>query len=70
MKLIIAALSLTCAAAFTPAAPSLIQRSAAAPVAAQTVLFADPNEEEAGLDLDLEEIAVIAFVGFVRGRIC
>eukprot|EP00569_Conticribra_weissflogii_P006464 CAMPEP_0171329718 /NCGR_PEP_ID=MMETSP0878-20121228/1491_1 /TAXON_ID=67004 /ORGANISM="Thalassiosira weissflogii, Strain CCMP1336" /LENGTH=77 /DNA_ID=CAMNT_0011829823 /DNA_START=54 /DNA_END=287 /DNA_ORIENTATION=- len=51
MKLAIVALLVSGATAFTPSIPYLATRSAVA-----TQVFAEPENEEGGLDLDLEEM--------------
>ena len=54
MKLAIATLLVCGVAAFTPSTPTFVGRGIA--TASQTAIFADPEEEEGGLDLDLEEM--------------
>ena len=53
LSIVTAAVMLTSVSAFTPSAPT---RTVGIAQSQQTLLFAEPKEEEEGLDLNLEEM--------------
>mmetsp|Transcript_31759 Transcript_31759/g.66800 ORF Transcript_31759/g.66800 Transcript_31759/m.66800 type:complete len:81 (+) Transcript_31759:119-361(+) len=56
MKLIIAALLFPGAVAFAPSTSTIVGRGVASATAQSTALFSDKEEEEEGLDLNLDEM--------------